>query len=239
VGEENIAPKSVAREILERFCSFHDYVRDYGLQRTEGVLLRYLSDAYRTFSQTVPARFRTPEVEDLLASLGGLVRAVDSSLLEEWEEMRQAGAEPGVPAPAARAVRVRDPASDPRSFAARIRAELHRLLGAFARRDWDEALSALRDNPTSDTPEWSAERLAAELEPYFQEHAKIEVTPLARSPRNTVLAAIGPRLWEAQQRLIDPEGDEDFAIQVRVDLTAPLAPGQESAPLLELLRVGR
>jgi len=57
VGEENIAPKSVAREILERFCSFHDYVRDYGLQRTEGVLLRYLSDAYRTFNQSVPAAF--------------------------------------------------------------------------------------------------------------------------------------------------------------------------------------
>ncbi len=51
VGEENIAPKSVAREILERFCSFHDYVRDMGLQRFEGVLLRYLSEAYRALSQ--------------------------------------------------------------------------------------------------------------------------------------------------------------------------------------------
>ena len=88
VGEENIAPKSVAREILERFCSFHDYVRDYGLQRAEGVLLRYLSDAFRAFNQSVPAAFRTPELEDLVASLGGVVRTVDSSLLEEWEEMR-------------------------------------------------------------------------------------------------------------------------------------------------------
>jgi superfamily II RNA helicase len=88
VGEDNIAPKSVAREILERFCSFHDYVRDLGLQRFEGVLLRYLSEAYRALNRSVPLRFRSEAVEDLIGSLGGVVRTVDSSLLEEWEEMR-------------------------------------------------------------------------------------------------------------------------------------------------------
>jgi hypothetical protein len=238
VGEENIAPKSVAREILERFCSFHDYVRDYGLQRAEGVLLRYLSDAFRTFNQSVPAAFRTPEVEDLLGSLGGLVRTVDSSLLEEWEELRTPDGSP-TPREPARAARPRDPAADPRVFAARIRAELHRLLGALARRDWEDAVSALRDNPASDTPEWTAERLAAELAPYFQEHGSITVTPAARSPHNTLLTPVAPRLWEAQQRLVDPEGDEDFAIHARVDLSQPLQPGQENAPLVELLRVGR
>ena len=113
------------------------------------------------------------------------------------------------------------------------------MLGALARRDWEEALSALRDNPSSDTPEWTAERLASELEPYFQEHASILVTPAARSPHNTLVMPAGPRLWEAQQRLIDPEGDEDFAIHARIDLSQPLAPGQENAPLVELLRVGR
>jgi hypothetical protein len=65
------------------------------------------------------------------------------------------------------------------------------------------------------------------------------VTPAARSPHNTLLTPIGVRLWEAQQRLVDPEGDEDFAIHVRVDLSQPLHPGQENAPLVELLRVGR
>ena len=60
VGSENIAPKSVAREMIERFCSFHDYIRDYGLQRVEGMLLRYLSEAYRGLAQSVPARHRTP-----------------------------------------------------------------------------------------------------------------------------------------------------------------------------------
>src|SRR5205085_8591294 len=82
VGTENIAPKSVAREMLERFCSFHDYVRDYGLQRSEGVLLRYLSDTYRTLVQSVPKRFVTEGVEELALDLGSLVRNVDASLLE-------------------------------------------------------------------------------------------------------------------------------------------------------------
>ncbi|MBN2573489.1 MAG: DUF3516 domain-containing protein [Deltaproteobacteria bacterium] len=232
VGEDNIAPKSVAREILERFCSFHDYVRDLGIQRFEGVLLRYLSEAFRALNQSVPLRFRSEAVEDLVASLGGVVRSVDSSLLEEWEEMRApvAAAEPREPQ------RPRDPAADARAFVARVRAELHRLLGALARRDFAEALAALRDGEAG---AWTAERLTAEVAPYFAEHEKILVTPLARSPRKTVLAEAAPRVWEAQQIIVDPEGDEDFAIHARIDLTEPLAPGQESAPLIELVRIGR
>jgi hypothetical protein len=234
VGEDNIAPKSVAREILERFCGFHDYVRDLGLQRFEGVLLRYLSEAFRALNQSVPVRFRNEAVEDLAASLGGVVRTVDGSLLEEWEEMR-GGAAAVVAAPVQRK-QPRDPAADPRAFAARIRAELHRLLGALARRDFEEAQAALRDGESAT---WTAERLAAEVAPYFEEHKTIVVTPLARSPRQTTLAAVAPRIWEAQQTIVDPEGDEDFAIHARIDLTEPLAPGQENAPLIELVRIGR
>ena len=234
VGEENIAPKSVAREILERFCSFHDYVRDMGLQRFEGVLLRYLSEAYRALSKSVPVRFRSEAVEDLVASLGGVVRTVDSSLLEEWEEMRAPTALAGPVAIEPK--KPRDVAADPRAFAARVRAELHRLLGALARRDFDEARAALRDDETGT---WTTERLAAEVAPYFAEHEKIIVTPLARNPRNTTQSQVAPRIWEAQQTIVDPAGDEDFAIHTRIDLSEPLLPGQENAPLIELMRIGR
>jgi superfamily II RNA helicase len=235
VGAENIAPKSVAREMLERFCGFHEYVRDYGLQRSEGVLLRYLSDAYRTLSQSVPARFRTPAVEELALDLGSLVRNVDASLLEEWEALRDGrGAGPEA-APARR--RQYDLAADPRALTARVRTELHRLLGALARREWDEALAAISQRPDSDLPTWTAERLASELAPYFAEHGSIVTTPLARSPRNTLIKEAGPRLWDAEQRIIDPQGDEDYAIHARVDLTLPRP--SEEAPLIELLRIGR
>jgi hypothetical protein len=236
VGEENIAPKSVAREILERFCSFHDYVRDMGLQRFEGVLLRYLSEAYRALNQSVPTRFRSEAVEDLAAALGGVVRTVDSSLLEEWEEMRAPTVVVGADPAAAFAKKPRSPDADPRAFTARIRAELHRLLGALARRDFEQAQSALRDGESA---AWTADRLAAEMAPYFDEHKEIVVTPLARSPRNTTLTSIAPHIWEAQQKIVDPAGDEDFAIHTRIDLTLPLAPGQENAPLIELVRIGR
>jgi hypothetical protein len=235
VGEDNIAPKSVAREILERFCSFHDYVRDLGLQRFEGVLLRYLSEAYRALNRSVPLRFRSEAVEDLIGSLGGVVRTVDSSLLEEWEEMRAPPTFTEAGRIAAEPAKPRDVAADPRAFAARIRAELHRLLGALARRDFADALAALREGE----PGWTAERLAAEVAPYFEEHNQIVVTPVARSPRKTTLAQVAPRIWEAQQAIVDPEGDEDFAIFTRIDLSQPIPPGQENAPLVELLRIGR
>jgi superfamily II RNA helicase len=235
VGEDNIAPKSVAREILERFCSFHDYVRDLGLQRFEGVLLRYLSETFRALNQSVPRRFRSEAIDDLVASLGGVVRTVDSSLLEEWEEMREPG-QVAVAATVVESKRPRDPAADPRAFAARIRAELHRLLGALARRDFEEAQAALRDGEAAN---WPTDKLGAEIAPYFDEHKSIVVTPLARSPRNTTLSEVAPRIWEAQQTIVDPEGDEDWAIHTRIDLSEPLLPGQENAPLIELMRIGR
>jgi hypothetical protein len=235
VGEDNIAPKSVAREILERFCGFHDYVRDLGLQRFEGVLLRYLSDAFRALNQAVPVQFRTEAVEELIASLGGVVRTVDSSLLEEWEEMRSPSATAAVQV-RHEPQRPKDPAADPRAFLARIRAELHRLLGALARGDYDEAQVALR---AGDADTWTRDRLAAEMASYLDEHKTVVVTPAARSPRKTTLTKVEPRLWEAQQTIVDPEGDEDFAIHVRIDLTTPLPPGQENAPLIELVRIGR
>jgi hypothetical protein len=205
-----------------------------GLQRFEGVLLRYLSDAYRALSKSVPVRFRSEAVEELVASLGAVVRTVDSSLLEEWEEMRAPTSLADALPVALEPKKPRDPAADPRAFAARIRAELHRLLGALARRDFDEARAALRDGEA-----WTPERLSAEIAPYFAEHEKIIVTPLARSPRNTTQSLVAPRIWEAQQMLVDPAGDEDFAIHARVDLSEPLLPGQENAPLIELQRIGR
>ena len=91
VGSENIRPKSVAREMYETLATFSEYVRDLGLERSEGVLLRYLAEAYRTIEQTVPPAFRTPEVDDIASHLRALLRQTDSSLLEEWESLRDGG----------------------------------------------------------------------------------------------------------------------------------------------------
>ncbi len=90
VGEDTPRPKAVARELYEMGTTFHDYVRHHGLKRSEGVLLRYLTDAYKGLVQNVPDRAKTDELDDLEAWLGELVRQVDSSMLDEWERI-QAG----------------------------------------------------------------------------------------------------------------------------------------------------
>jgi superfamily II RNA helicase len=235
VGADNIAPKSVAREMVERFCSFHDYVRDYGLQRSEGVLLRYLSEAYKALLQSVPKKHVTPPVEELALDLGSLVRNVDASLLEEWEALRS-GAGVGVEVEVEGARRAPDLAADPRALAARVRTELHRLLGALARKDWEEALLAIVQREDSDLPAWTAEKMAAEMAPYFAEHpGGVVTTPAARSPRHTVLHAVGERRWDVEQRMVDPEGEEDWAIYGRVELRGAV----DETPIVELVRIGR
>jgi superfamily II RNA helicase len=239
VGQENIRPKSVARDLLERFCSFHDYVRDYGLERSEGVLLRYLSQAYKALLQTVPEALRTDEIDDILDQLRAMLRSVDSSLLDEWQSLREVrdgglGAA-ALPAPvrAEAAAAPRPLADDPRALGVRVRGELHRLLQALARKQWQEALSTLRADPDD---AWTAERLAAELAPYFAEHATIDVTPRARRPSQTLIEpAAEPGTFTARQRILDPEEDEDWMIDTFIDARAPA----DDAPLLQLRGVRR
>ncbi|MHB8877746.1 MAG: DUF3516 domain-containing protein, partial [Myxococcaceae bacterium] len=233
VGEENIRPKSIAREMFEKCASFHEYVVDYGLQRSEGVLLRYLSDAYKTLVQSVPETLRTEELEDVIAFLRVALERVDSSLLDEWERMRNPDA--ALPAPSAEAEaqgprKPRDLAADPRAFAARVRSDLHRLLKALAAKKYDEAAASVYP-----AGEWTPARFEAELAPYWAEHPAIDVTPAARRPSNTVITAEGGRRWTARQRLIDPAGEADWMLDCAVDLTGPR---DAELPLIELRRIG-
>ncbi len=240
VGSENIAPKSIAREILERFTSFGEYVREYGLQRSEGVLLRYLSETYKAMAQSVPARFRSPEVEELTLTLGSLVRGTDASLLEEWETM----VDPDSKAPAAAdgegalpGGRPREvaPLADPRILAARVRTDLHRLLGALARKDYEEAVMALRAPLAPGDTEWTPDRIGAAMLPFYEDHSRIVTTPAARHPRHTEMKPMGDRVWAVEQRLIDPEGHDDWAIHATVDLSAGVP---NDGPLIQLDRLG-
>ena len=101
VGGENVRPKSIAREMVERFLGFNDYVRDYGLQRSEGLLLRHLSQVWKVLAQTVPVGAKTEALLEVEDHLRELIRGVDSSLLEEWENLLHPGearsAEPAAP----------------------------------------------------------------------------------------------------------------------------------------------
>ena len=87
VAEDALSPKAVVRDMYERAMTFGEYVAFYGLTRSEGLVLRYLGDAYRALRQTVPERVRTDELEDIIEWLGAVVRQTDSSLLDEWEQL--------------------------------------------------------------------------------------------------------------------------------------------------------
>ncbi len=229
VGETNVHPKSIAREMFERFTSFDDYVRDLGLERSEGVLLRHLSQVFRALEQTVPLAARTEPVLEVLAYLRSLLRDVDSSLLDEWEglsdperRLKKAAA----PGP------VVDPVAERRALVATIRVELHKLVRALARRDYPAAARLLA--PGEGEP-WSAERLTAALAPFWAEHSALLTTPEARRPDRTRLDEPAPRRFRAQQVLVDAEGDEDWSLDCVVDLAAARADG---APILDLQRIG-
>jgi superfamily II RNA helicase len=259
VGAEDVRPKSVARELFERGSSFDDYVREYGVQRSEGVLLRYLNEAYKTLLQTVPEGARDETFDDLLAFLRATVRAADSSLLDEWEALLDpsASAEQKMQRLAAAqahrdalAARPRDTdmlLRDPRALNARIRMELHRLLLALSRKDFAGAAAALR------TP-WTAADLEAELQPCLTALGSLDVTPRARRPDRSVVLPDGPKRFKAQQKLLapirasnsveaqalaagaaEPEAEEEWMLDCIVDLSVARP---EDEPLLELVRIG-
>jgi superfamily II RNA helicase len=232
VGAENIRPKSIAREMVERFMTFADYVRDYELQRSEGLLLRYLSETYKTLVQTVPESYRTDELLDVIAFLRATVRGVDSSLIDEWERLRDPSrAEQLVdPRAALAALGPPPPWADPRGFAARLRNELHALLVALARKDHAAAAAALAPGAA-----WTAAELEAAMAPYWAEHQKIDTTPAARRPQHTFVKEAGPRRWEAVQRLVDEAGEVDWALHCEVDLSGEY---DAEAPLVRLVRIG-
>ncbi|HET6981423.1 MAG TPA: DUF3516 domain-containing protein, partial [Myxococcaceae bacterium] len=217
--------KSIARDMLERFATFNDYVREYELQRSEGVLLRYLSDAYKTLAQTVPESYRDDAVDEALQSLRRVVREADSSLIDEWERLQRGDVEPSQPGSGGGPV-----GPTPREISARIRSDLHRLLKAVAEKAWDDALGCLA--PGHD---WTAESLAAEAEPYFAAHDRIVLTPEARRPSMVVVRSDAPGHWEARQKILSPDGEADWML----DCSATLENGPlPDRPLLTLNRIG-
>ncbi len=213
VSHENVRPKSVARELFEKCMTFGEYVREYGLMRTEGVLLRYLSDAYKTLAQNVPEAARTEQLEDIGAFLLTTLKHTDSSLLEEWEAMRY-GRELGlVTPPGEEKPRPRkDLAKDPKALAARVRAELHQVVRLLAKKEHGELSELLGAEA------WPVEALDRAMAPYWAEHPSLDTTPRARQPVLTQLTPDGERRWIVRHNLLDERGEQDWFVEGLVDL---------------------
>ncbi|MFV0318966.1 MAG: DEAD/DEAH box helicase [Microbacterium sp.] len=210
IRDFEVRPKSVVRDMYERAMSFGEYVAFYKISRSEGVVLRYLSDAYRAASQTIPEHLKTDDLRDLIEWLGELVRQVDSSLLDEWEQLAHghpvdSDEEPLVP-PAPKRL-----TSNTRAFRVLVRNELFRRV-QLAARDDVVALGAL-------DPELGESGWDTALDAYFAVHDDILTGADARSAALLIIDASGP-VWTVRQIIDDPAGDHDWGISATVDLAA-------------------
>ncbi|GAA2981668.1 hypothetical protein JOD63_002609 [Microbacterium terrae] len=226
VRDFELSPKSVVRDMFERALSFAELVNMYQLARSEGLVLRYLSDAYRAIRQTVPAEAQTESLHDLVAWLGELVRQVDSSLVDEWEALANPSADPEdvVVPPAPPSV-----LTNRRAFLVLVRNELFRRVQLAALQRDDELVEL---DPDVDWP--------TALDAYYDDHDEVLTGGAARSPRlveidETDAAASG--LWRVEQIIDDPAGDHDWRIRGVVDLAASEEEGTAVVRVTEVVRL--
>ncbi|GAA3617525.1 DEAD/DEAH box helicase [Marihabitans asiaticum] len=242
---DGLVPCSIVRHMWEDGMSFSDLVRRYELAPREGLLLRYLSDAYRTLAHTVPASFRDERVEEIIGWLGEVIRQTDSSLLDEWEALANPAAdvaeavahhEPGDLRPSSRPI-----SAQPQAFRPMVRGALWQRVALSARDDLDalaaleHAACALADDGRS--PLMTRDDWDVALGDYWEEHGSIGTDADARGPHRIRIEtdALGPapgmpdggaeatsdvRLWRVTQTLSDPEQHGDWVIEAEVDLDA-------------------
>jgi superfamily II RNA helicase len=225
VADHALSPKSVARDMFERAMTFGEYTSFYGLARSEGLVLRYLADAYKAMRQTVPEEARTEELADLIEWLGELVRQVDSSLIDEWERLRNPVEE------AEHLAADRPPAvtGNKRAFRVLVRNALFRRVELAALRRWLD-LGDLDGEDGWDAPAW-----ADALEPYFAEHDEIGTGANARGPAMLIIEEL-PDEWRVRQIFDDPEGDHDWGFSAAVDLHGS---DEAGVAVIKVLSVGQ
>ncbi len=232
VGDDALSPKSVVRDMYERAMTFAEYVAFYGLTRSEGLVLRYLGDAYRALRQTVPERVRTDELEDIIAWLGAVVRQTDSSLLDEWEQLNDPARLAGDAAPDILPPTPERITANERAFTVLVRNAMFRRVELAALRRAEEL--AELESAAGSTMTGADWREA--LDDYFAEHDSIDTGPDARGPRMLLIEKT-QLTWEVQQILGDPEGFHDWRITATVDLAASDAEGELVLDVTGLVQV--
>lgn len=214
IADFELRPKAVVRDMYERAMSFGEFIAFYKLARSEGVVLRYLSDAYRAARQTIPDEAKSEDLLDLIEWLGELVRQVDSSLLDEWEELlhpdlasHEAEAHAILPPPPRRLT------TNVRAFRILVRNELFRRVQLAALEQYDQLGELDREHG------YTADVWADAMDGYFAEHDEVLTGGDARSS-DLLLIETDATEWTVRQILDDPAGDHDWGISASVNLAA-------------------
>lgn len=218
-----LSPKSVVRDMVETASDFTGYIARYNIARSEGTLLRYLSDAYRALARTVPQEKRDEQLDDIISWLRVVVRSIDSSLVDEWEnagtDTDASEAAANLAAPGAKQAVV----EDRRGLTVLVRNAMFRRVQLMDLDKPDE-LGALDKDWGYGVHEWEDT-----LDDYYDEHEYVNIDAKARSGELFILDESkenSEHSWKVRQIIDDSDGDHDWAITGTVDLDATQSSGE-------------
>lgn len=247
----NVEPKSIVREMFENFSTFSGYVKQYGLQRMEAILLRHLNYVYKVLSQTVPDGYKNDELREMEDYLGDMIRRTDSSLLEEWEKMAhpedyQKRLESGTAEDEAEKAFGADKAAadityDKKRFLGMVRQRIFQIMGNLAKQDFAAVLDSLADDleegqmlVDGEGKPWTENTLTEIMAAYTAEHHKFRLDVEGRALAHTIVSYEGD-VMHIQQMLQDEEEFNDWSIDFEINLADSREAGM---PLLKMLRIG-
>ncbi|WP_290726126.1 DEAD/DEAH box helicase [Fibrobacter sp. UBA2449] len=247
----NVEPKSIVREMFENFSTFSGYVKQYGLQRMEAILLRHLNYVYKVLSQTVPDGYKNDELHEMEDYLGDMIRRTDSSLLEEWEKMAhpedyQKRLESGTAEDEAERAFGADKAAadityDKKRFLGMVRQRIFQIMGNLAKQDFAAVLDSLADDleegqmlVDGEGKPWTEPMLTEIMAAYTAEHHKFRLDVEGRALAHTIVTYEGD-VMHIQQMLQDEEEFNDWSIDFEINLADSREAG---IPLLKMLRIG-
>ncbi|MCA9507989.1 MAG: DUF3516 domain-containing protein [Myxococcales bacterium] len=229
VQEENIHPKSIVRDMYGKGATFNEYVNEYGLARAEGLLLRYLSQSYKTLMQSVPDSYKNDEVLDIIAFIRTILARVDTSLIDEWTSLFEEKPQEDMTRRESASLMTFDPRINPKAFLAKIRAELFHLVRLLAQKNYEDALLAIA-NPD----EWSKEKFEEVFAPFYEDYEGIIADPRARNPKLSQIKKVSDTFYTITHTLLDDREDNAWYLRAEIDLAHQR---EENAPLLKLLEV--
>lgn len=210
-------PKSIVRSMVECAADFKTYIQQIGIARSEGLLLRYLSDVWRVLTKTIPEVKLTEELEDIIAWLQIIVRTTDSSLIDEWAQNTQEEKEIALSAP------VHTLIPDRRGLTNLVRRAMFLRVRMLATQDID-ALAQL-----DEAWGWHQRKWQEVSDAYFAEHESILLTADARAKRMCTIddtAEETQHIWRVRQMFLDENNDCDYGILADVDVVQTQEEGE-------------
>lgn len=223
----DLSPKSIVREIYETGQTFSEFVQRYTLARSEGIVLRYLSDAYQAMRRTIPQDLRTEQLEDMIEWLGVLVRGIDSSLLDEWEALTHPEDAPDG-AEEIRPTTPRGLSAQTKVLRTMVRSAMWQRVEHFAFER--EARLAELDGASG----WDRKAWAEAMDDYYDTYDHVGIDGPARSPQLLQITEES-KVWRIRQVLDDPDHNRDWGIEAELDLEATDEAGE---PVLAITHVG-